>query len=137
MDRRRHQLVGLVGRVAEHDALVARALLLAVGGVDALGDVLGLAVDVVVDAQGRPVEALLLVADVPHAVADDLLDPAEHLAGAAHLAADDDPVGGGEGLAGDPRLGLARSRKASSTASEIRSQTLSGCPSDTDSEVKK
>ena len=28
-------------------------------------------------------------------------------------------------------------RKASSTASEMRSQTLSGCPSDTDSEVKK
>ena len=75
VDRRRHQLGRLVDRVAEHDALVARALLLALGGVDALGDVLGLAVDVVVDAQGRPVEALLLVADVAHAVAHDLLDP--------------------------------------------------------------
>ena len=37
---------------------------------------------------------------------DDLLDAAEHALGAAHLAADDDPVGGGEGLAGDPRLGV-------------------------------
>ena len=108
VDRRRHQLRGLVGRVAEHDALVARALLLAVGGVDALGDVLGLAVDVVVDAEVRPVEALLLVADVLDAVADDVLDVGEDVAGAADLAADDDAVGGREGLAGDARLGIGR-----------------------------
>jgi hypothetical protein len=106
VDRRRHQLEGLVGRVAEHDPLVARALLLAVAAVNALGDVLGLAVDVVVDAQVGPVEALLLVADVLDAVADDVLDPLQDVAGAAHLAADDHPVGGGEGLAGDARLGV-------------------------------
>jgi hypothetical protein len=35
------------------------------------------------------------------------------------------------------RLSGASARKASSTASETRSQTLSGCPSETDSEVKK
>ena len=104
VDRRRHQLRGLVGRVAEHDPLVARALLLAVGGVDALGDVLGLAVDVVVDPERRPVEALLLVADVAHALAHDLLDPRQHVARPPHLAADHHPVGRREGLAGDPRL---------------------------------
>ena len=74
VDRRGHQLRRLVDGVAEHDALVARALFLAVAGVDALGDVRGLAVDVVVDLQGLPVEALLLVADVAHALAHDVLD---------------------------------------------------------------
>ena len=38
VDRRRHQLRGLVAGVAEHDALVAGALVLVAGGIDALGD---------------------------------------------------------------------------------------------------
>ena len=55
-----------------------------------------------------------------------------HRAGTAHLAGDDDAVGGGEGLAGDADLpgiepSLAASRKnRSTTSSDTRSQTLSG-----------
>ena len=39
VDRRRHQFRRLAAGIAEHDALVARALVLVAGGVDALGDV--------------------------------------------------------------------------------------------------
>ena len=46
VDRRRHQLGRLVAGVAEHDALVAGALVLVAGGIDALGDVGRLAVQV-------------------------------------------------------------------------------------------
>ncbi len=42
VDRGRHQLVRLVDRVAEHDALIARALVLVLAGIDALRDVRGL-----------------------------------------------------------------------------------------------
>ena len=47
VDRRRHQRLGLAAGVAEHDALVARALVLVALGVDALGDVGRLRVQVV------------------------------------------------------------------------------------------
>ena len=75
-DRQRHQHVGVVAGVAEHQALVAGALLVhrvrrspvrrLVAGVDALGDVAGLAADRDHDAAGRAVEALLggVVADL-------------------------------------------------------------------------
>jgi hypothetical protein len=56
-DRRRHQHVGLVGGVAEHQALVARALLASVLAVDAHGDVGGLLADRVEHRAGRAVEA--------------------------------------------------------------------------------
>ena len=67
-DRQRHQLGGVVGGVAEHQALVAGALLVerVLGGadprlvavVDALRDVGGLAADGDLDAAGLAVEAL-------------------------------------------------------------------------------
>src|SRR5579863_5667804 len=41
----RHEHVGLVGRVAEHEALIASALLALVLAVDALSDVRGLLAD--------------------------------------------------------------------------------------------
>ena len=63
-DRRRHQLRRLAAGVAEHDALVAGALVLVAGGVDALRDVGGLGVEQNFDLAVLPVEALLLVADV-------------------------------------------------------------------------
>jgi hypothetical protein len=49
VDRRRHQLRRLAAGIAEHDALVAGALVLVAGGVDALGDVGRLAVQQHVD----------------------------------------------------------------------------------------
>ena len=73
-DRQRHQHVGVVAGVAEHQALVAGALLVhrvdragarLVAGVDALGDVAGLAADGDHHAARVAVEALLrgVVAD--------------------------------------------------------------------------
>ncbi|MPL97127.1 hypothetical protein SDC9_43315 [bioreactor metagenome] len=100
-DRRRHQLGGLVGRVTEHDALIARPVL-----VDALADMGRLRVQVIGEVQRRPVELVLLVADVLDAVAHDAVDAAHELGELRlvrqpDLAADDDLVGGGKRLAGD------------------------------------
>ncbi len=109
-DRRRHQGRGLVGGVAEHDALVARALVLVAGGVDALGDVGGLRVQVDGDVVVLPVEAGLLVADVAHGLAGQLLKVLEgHGIGAAHLARDHDAVGRGQRL--DAETGLRHRRE--------------------------
>jgi hypothetical protein len=105
VDRRRHQLRRLAHRVAEHDALVAGALLLAVGGIDALGDVGRLLVQVILHLERLPMEAALVVADVANAFAGDVLDPVDHRLRPAHLAADDQPVGRGEAFAGHPALG--------------------------------
>ncbi len=102
--RRRHQRRGLVGGVAEHDALVAGALFLVVAGlqrVHALRDVGGLRMQQDVDLRLLPMEAFLLVADVLHRQARDMGDPVlGDVARPAGLAGDDDPVGGGERLAG-------------------------------------
>ena len=73
MDRRRHQLRRLVHRIAEHDALVARTLVLVAGRIDALRNVGRLLVQVVVDAQVLPVKPVLIIPDVPHAFPRDLL----------------------------------------------------------------
>ena len=64
VDRRRHQLRRLAAGIAEHDALVAGALVLVAGRVDALRDVGRLRVQQHLDLGGLPVEAVLLVADV-------------------------------------------------------------------------
>ena len=120
-------------------------------GIDALRDVRRLAVEVVLEAGGLPVEALLLVTDPLHRVAHDLLDlvaragrPAVRVLEpllvdrppAADFAADDDPLGRDQGLAGDARFGILGQEK-STMASLIWSATLSGWPSDTDSDVKR
>jgi hypothetical protein len=107
VDRRRHQLGRLAAGVAEHDALVARALVLVAGGVDALRDMRRLSVQVDLDLGLLPVEAFLLVADILDGVAGEL----DHLVlgdgfRAAHLAGDDHSVGGGQGLAGHTRFRL-------------------------------
>ncbi len=69
IERRRHQPVGLAAGIAEHDALIARPLVLVAGGVDALGDVGGLAVQQDLDLRVAPGEAGLIVADVLDGVA--------------------------------------------------------------------
>jgi hypothetical protein len=111
LDRRRHQVGRLVHGVAEHDALVARAFVLVVGGVHALGDMGGLLVQEVQHVAGVPVELVLLVADVLDAVARDLGDTAHVvlelvLIAQTDLSPDDDHAGRGEGFAGDTRLGF-------------------------------
>ncbi len=105
VDRRRHQLRRLAAGVAEHDALVAGALVLVAGGVDALRDVGRLRVQQDFDFGVLPVKAFLLVADVVDGGARRFLDLAGRDAfRAAHLAGDDDAVGGGQRLAGDARF---------------------------------
>ena len=69
--RRRHQIGGLVAGEAEHDALVAGTFVLVAGRVDALRDVRRLAVEIIVEIGGLPVEAFLLVADPLDDAADD------------------------------------------------------------------
>ncbi len=104
VDRRRHKLVGFGHRVAKHDTLIAGALVLVVSGIDAPRDVGRLGVQVAVHLHVGPVKAFLLVADILHAFARDLFDPADDRARTADLAPDHHPVGGGKGLAGHPRL---------------------------------
>ena len=116
-DRQRHQLRRLVGRVAEHQPLVAgadaverivvaRVVLHLERGVDALRDVGRLLVERDDHAAGLGVEAVL------GARVADLLDPLAHEARdvdvglGRDLARDDDEAGGDERLAGDATLGV-------------------------------
>ncbi len=116
VDRQRHEDVGLAAGVAEHHALVARALIVdgVAGGagthlfalVDALGDVDRLLVDRDHDAAGAAVEAvgLLVVADPGDRVAYDAGDV--DIRGGRDLTGDDGEAGGDEGLASHPAGGV-------------------------------
>ena len=75
MEGRRHEIGGFVRRIAEHDALIARAFILVAGGVHALGDVRRLGVEQDFDLGGVPMEPGLFVADVLDRLARGLLDP--------------------------------------------------------------
>ena len=107
-DGRRHQHVGLVGRVAEHQTLIARALLALVLAVDALGDVGRLLADDVEHAAARAVEAHVrgVVADVEHGLAHQRLhiDPGAR----GDLAGDDHHAGLDQGLAGHAAARIGR-----------------------------
>ena len=103
IDCRRHQRLGFCAGIAEHDALVAGALVLVAGGVDAGGDVGGLRVQVNIHRGGlAPGEAFLVVADIldrlPSQFLEVLLGDALR---AARLAGQHDTVGGHQRLAGD------------------------------------
>jgi hypothetical protein len=114
IERRRHQVRSLVGRIAEHDPLIARAFVLVAALVDALRDMRGLSVQVAGEFGGLPVEAFLFIADVPHRLADNRLDLPLGLrgematgildTGAADLAREHDALGRGKGFAGDARF---------------------------------
>jgi hypothetical protein len=103
VDRHRHQLRRLVAGVAEHQALVAGALLEveALAFVHALGDVGRLAVDGGEHGAGLVVEADVgvVVADALDGVLGDLAVVDVRLGG--DLAGDDDEAGGHQRLAGD------------------------------------
>jgi hypothetical protein len=120
-DRERHQLGGVVTRVAEHQALVAGALAVElVAGpadpgliplVDALRDVRGLLAEGDLDTAGVAVEPLDrgVVADLEDLLANELGDRRVGLGG--HLTRDDHETGGQERLAGDPAVGVAREER--------------------------
>ena len=107
VDRRRHQLRRLAAGIAEHDALVARTLVLVAQRIDALGDVRRLLMDEDLDLGVLPVEAVLLIADIADRLARDLLEQLlGDRGGPAHLARQHDLVGGRQRLAGDARIGI-------------------------------
>ena len=107
MNGGRHQRRGLAAGVSEHQALVARPLVLVPGGVDALGDVRGLRVEVDPDLGVPPVEPLLLVADLADRFARPAFDLvlSDELA-ASHFARDHDEVRRAQRLAPDARPGV-------------------------------
>ncbi len=106
-----HVDFGLVAGEAEHDALVAGALVLVAAGVDALRDVGRLLVDVVLQRQALPVEALLLVPDLLDRVARHLLEQrGVDLGRAARFAGQDHAVGGRHRLDGDARARVVRQK---------------------------
>ena len=61
-----HQVGRIIGGVAEHDALIARAFILVAAGVNALRDMGALGMQIIFKAQGFPVETVLLIADALH-----------------------------------------------------------------------
>lgn len=102
-----HELGGLIGGVAEHDALVTSADLLdALVEVDALGDIGALLLDGNDDVAGVAVDALVGggVADVADGGTDDVLEIDLGVGG--DLTEDHDHAGLGGGLAGDLGLGV-------------------------------
>jgi hypothetical protein len=116
-DRERHQLRSLVGRIAEHEALVAGAdavervvvagLVAHVEGlIDPLRDVGRLLVERDDHAAGLGVEPVLgaRVADRRDPLPDEARDVDVCLR--RDLAGDDDEPGGDERLAGDPPVGV-------------------------------
>jgi hypothetical protein len=124
LQRGRHQFGRLVAGVAEHDALVAGALVLVSGGVDADRDVGRLRMQVAVEHRVLPVEAVLLVADVSDRGADERLQVADDGAreglvvglGPARRPARTSPARmmrlvGDQGFTGDPRLWILRQER--------------------------
>ena len=75
-DRRRHQHIGFVSRIAKHQALVARALLQRIGAVNALVDVRRLFTDSAQHRAGVGVKAHIgmHVANFTDRIAGDLFD---------------------------------------------------------------
>ena len=100
-DRGRHQLFGLVGGVAEHHALVARA-----AGVHAHGDVARLLVDRRDHGAGVRVEAVerIVVADRGNHAAHQRLEV--NVSVGRDLSRDDHQSGCGQGLAGHAAVGI-------------------------------
>ncbi|MNZ56764.1 hypothetical protein D3C78_747170 [compost metagenome] len=100
-DRRRHQHVGFVAGIAEHQALVAGALIFGLGAVDTLVDVGGLLANDVEDAAGGAIETDVgaVVADVDDDLAHQLfqVDPG----GGGDFTGDDGDTGLDQGFAGD------------------------------------
>ena len=73
LQRRRHELRGLVAGVTEHDPLVAGSLVLVANSIDPARDIRRLRMDVRNNFEVFPVKAALFVSDIPHRVSGDLL----------------------------------------------------------------
>ena len=66
VDRRRHIGLGLAAGETEHDPLIAGPFVLVAAGIDTLGNVGRLRVEVIFQRGMTPVEPFLLVADHTH-----------------------------------------------------------------------
>ena len=144
IQRRWHKVSGFGAGITEHDALVAGAFVFFAAGVNALRNIGGLPVEQHVNLGVLPMETGLLVTDVfdPNRakwamrsrvmVAGPRVSPAittrlvvARVSQATRTCEASSP------------LAAASRKKQSTTSSEMRSQTLSGCPSETDSLVNK
>src|SRR6266851_837151 len=111
-DRRRHQLRRLAAGIAEHDALVAGALIFVASRVDALRDIGGLLVHVAGNFRHVPMEAFLLVTNLANGVARHFDQPvATDAARAPHLAGEDDAIGRRQGLDAAARLWIGGKKR--------------------------
>ena len=101
----RHQFARFAAGIAEHHTLVAGALVLVARGVDTLGDIGRLPMDVALDRRPLPVKVFLLVADVANCLARhfDQLFVGDR-GGAADFTGKDDTIGRDQGL--DAAAGL-------------------------------
>ncbi len=105
-DRRRHEYVGFVAGIAEHQALIAGTLVFRLLAINALGDIDGLLADNVDDAAG-----VAVVAHFRGGVADVLDDTAHqvfqiHPGAGGDLTANDGHTGFYHGLAGNAGMGI-------------------------------
>ncbi len=102
-------MLGLATGIAEHDTLIAGALILVALGIDALGDVGRLWMNEGLDLHLLPMKAVLLIADildgVPHHLLQRLVGDCR---GTTGLTGEEDAVRGGHGLHGDARIGIRR-----------------------------
>ena len=117
IQRRGHQIGGFVGRVTEHDSLIACAFVLVATGINALGKVRGLAVQIVHECQGFMMETGLLIANFFDRAADCGFDfflgtgrPFAVFihAFAADFTGEDDQLRGSQRFASDARFGVFR-----------------------------
>ena len=115
IQRRGHQVRGFSRGIAEHDALVASAFILVVACVYTLRDMCRLAVQVIFEAQGFPVEARLRVADFLNGAADCGFNLFLRAFGpltifvnafAANFAREHNQLRGGQGFARDACFGI-------------------------------
>ena len=104
VDRRRHQLGRFAAGIAEHNALVAGALVLVAGGIDARAMSTRLGMQQHLDIGVLPMKAILLVADRLDRLARRVFDRRERNRRAADFAGDHHAIGRRQGLAGDADL---------------------------------
>ena len=128
IERRGHQVGGLVRGITEHDTLIARAFVLVAAFVDALRDMRRLGVEIILEAEAFPVKASLLVPDVLHRLAHGRLDLVERArcplvilehALATDFAGQHDELGGGQRLARDSGFGILRQEQVDDRIADL------------------
>ena len=109
MDRCRHENIGLTARIAEHQALIARTLILVARSINALGNIHRLGMNVTINFGILPVETVLLVTDRLDGSAGNFFHTrGVNILGATDFAGHHDPIGGGQGLDSHTALGVTR-----------------------------